>query len=270
MAFAWSTAVFAYLLDRVKLRDAWLDPADPVAHPRRYGFLLRHRNAVRGLMATMALVSAATGLAVHPLAPLATLATAMGVLAYAGWPRRRGAARAVDQSRWQHGRAKDVFVLKNLFVGAGIAGFAMVLVGLDAVRERSVTETLPAAVEWAQGRWLLLILVASHLLLRVFADAVLCDIDDEAADREHDTQTLPTRIGGNAAWLIAMYVRLGLAASLLMWPVGDWRARVAWAVVTAVSTIGLRVWRPRHLRDVVDVRFAVEAGAVWAVLALNA
>jgi 4-hydroxybenzoate polyprenyltransferase len=250
IAYAWATAVAAYLLDRLKLWPAWIDPADRIAHPARYAFLEDHSAVARILMAATWAASAALAWIIQPLLIAATISAATGVLVYAGRPRHRSPDAP---------RVKDVFILKNLFVGAGIAGFALIVALLA---QAPASGLWPSLVEQVRGQPMLLGLVGSHLLVRVFADAVLCDIDDEASDRAHATETLPTRIGGNAAWRIAMWLRLALAASLLAWPVGPWRARVAWAAVTALSTIALRVWRPRRVRDVVDGRFAIEAALV--------
>ncbi|HZK79712.1 MAG TPA: hypothetical protein VFC46_01565, partial [Humisphaera sp.] len=49
-AFAFCTAVGVYLLDRVKLRDAWLDPADEQANAARFAFISGHAVYVRGAM----------------------------------------------------------------------------------------------------------------------------------------------------------------------------------------------------------------------------
>lgn len=258
--FAWSTAVFAYLLDRVKLRDAWLDPADPVAHPHRYAFLHRHLGAVRLLMLLMAGASAASAVMIHPYGWIATPLVAAGVLIYAGFPRRRRGDNGIGAAP---PRPKDIFLLKNAFVGAGIGAFALLVV--------AAAQAGPGRLaEWAVERPLLLALVLSHLVVRVFADAVLCDIDDEPADRRHDTHTLPTRVGRQRAWTVAMVVRLALAASLLVWPVGPWRTRMVWAIVTGLTTVGLRLANPRAIRDLVDVRFAAEAAGVWVALSLTA
>src|SRR4051794_14870771 len=51
LAYAFSTAAAVYLLDRVKVRDRWLDPADREAHPNRHEFLARNAPKVRALAA---------------------------------------------------------------------------------------------------------------------------------------------------------------------------------------------------------------------------
>ncbi|MCC6228450.1 MAG: UbiA family prenyltransferase [Phycisphaerales bacterium] len=267
LLYAWSTALLAYLLDRVKLRDAWLDPADRAAHPARFAFLFAHRRAARLLMAGAGVLSLVSGWMLHPATPIpiaaaGTVVTIAGVLLYAGRPRPL------------HGgpRVKDRFVVKNLFVGAGVAGFAVLVVGLAAARPGGAGGNDAATASDLISRLprppLLLVLVFVYLTLRIYADAVLCDIDDEVSDRVHGTRTLPTRFGGDRAWDIAMWLRLALAASLLCWPVGPFAARAAWAGFSAAGTIALRWWRPAKIRDLVDARFGVEAACVWTVTLL--
>lgn len=259
LLYAWSTALFAYLLDRVKVRDAWMDPADRLAHPKRYAYLHEHRHAARWIMLGAAGVSLLTGWVLHPIAAAGTVATVLGVLAYAGRPRTAGAGP----------RIKDRFIVKNLFVGVGIAGFAVLIASLVAVdrAQDAGAESVAHLVKRLANAPLGPALTFAYLTLRVYADAVLCDIDDEEADRVHDTRTLPTRFGGERAWVAAMWLRLALAASLLCWPAGPFAARVAWAVVSAAGTVMLRWWRPQKVRDLVDARFGIEAACVWIVLA---
>ena len=269
LLYAWSTALLAYLLDRVKLRDAWLDPADRQAHPDRFAFLFTHRRAARLLMAGAGVVSLVSGWMIHPTHPIAaagTFATIAGVLLYAGRPRTAGGGA----------RVKDRFVVKNLFVGAGIAGFAVLIVCIAAARRDGVgtggydAASISDVFSRLPRPPLLLALAFAYLTLCIYADAVLCDIDDEDSDRAHGTRTLPARFGGARAWDIAMWLRLALAASLLLWPVGPFAGRAAWAIASAAGTIALRWWRPAKIRDLVDARFGVEAACVWAVLTLPA
>lgn len=262
LIFTWSTALLAYLLDRVKLRDAWLDPADAQAHPVRYAFLYDRRHAARLLMAGAGLLSLASGWLLHPIAALATGAAVAGVLLYAGRPRTAGAGP----------RIKDRFILKNLFVGAGIAAFALLVLVLAAAPDAprapvpQPPDLLTRLCTLLPAPPLLLTLTGLYLTLRVYADAVLCDIDDEAADRAFDTRTLPTRLGGERAWRLAMWARLALAATLLVWPVGPFAPRAAWAAASAAGTVLLRWRRPPKIRDLVDLRFGAEGACVWVVL----
>ncbi len=243
--FAVMTAMAVYLLDRVKVRDAWLDPADNDAQPDRQRFLAGTpgRARVSRLAAVaLAFVAALIGTRVTPLAPEFVLLAIAGGVVYAGRPRCRP----------ERSRVKDRLIIKNAFVALGIAGFAGFLV--------QPPESVAAAMFLAvSGPWLV---AAIQVSVRVFADASLCDLDDESADRRHDTSTLATRLGRFPAWSVAMALRFAAAGALVFVPIGPQSERWAWAIVTFVSTIALRVWSPRRLRDAVDLRFAVEAGAV--------
>jgi 4-hydroxybenzoate polyprenyltransferase len=251
LAFAFVTAATVYLLDRVKLRSSWLDPADEAAHPDRFGFLARHATAARLLALLLGVLSMALGIRITPAAPLLTLGACAGVVAYAGRPRR---VRA---------RIKDVFLLKNAFVGAGITGFAVLVAVCAAGGGRSLGSALALLGDnvWAVA------FAAGQLLLRVFADAAVCDLDDEHADRSYRTATLPTQLGRFKAWNIAAGIRIVLGLRLLLIPIGPGSARMAWGVVTIASTIALRAWNPRRVREAVDARLALEALIVCVVLA---
>src|SRR4051812_17167999 len=67
LAYAVLAGTGVSLLDRVKLRDAWLDPADKAAHPGRFGFLERWSARVRILAAVLLTGSVALGWWVSPL-----------------------------------------------------------------------------------------------------------------------------------------------------------------------------------------------------------
>jgi hypothetical protein len=249
LVYAWATAAAVYLLDRVKLADRWLDPADAAAHPRRYAFLARRAGRVRGLAAILIAVALAAGARAGWVAPAMCAAAAAGVVLYAGRPRR------------ERPRVKDVLILKNLYVAGGITGFAVLVALLAHGGGASLRDGLmarPAALAAA----------AALLLVRVAADAALCDLDDESADRAHRTATLPVWLGRYPAWNAAMALRLLVAAALLIPYGGPARARLLWAAATAASSIALRLWRPARVRDVVDARFAVEAVVVSALLAV--
>ncbi|MCC6677654.1 MAG: hypothetical protein IT436_10965 [Phycisphaerales bacterium] len=245
LAFAFCTAAAVYLLDRVKLADRWLDPADDAAHPHRFRFLARRSRAVRILSGLLLLVAAVLGFFISPLAPALVLAAATGVIAYAGRPRR---ARP---------RIKDVFLLKNFYVAAGITGFAALITILSQSADPLGSIRSHAAAIAAS---------AAHLIVRVWADAALCDLDDEAADRAFGTATLATGLGRARAWNTAMSVRLLLALALITIIPGPRRSCIAWAIVTAVSSVALRLAQPSRVREWVDARFAAEALAVWAVV----
>lgn len=236
-----------YLVDRVKLRDAWLDPADAAAHPARFAFLAARSGRVRALAALLLLGAMAAAWRMHPWMAALPILGVVGVLAYAAKPRQ------------QLARPKDVLLFKNAYVAAGITGFALVVV-LAAGGDSWLATA--QSIGWSAG-----LFAASHVFARVFADAVLCDLDDESADRDHGTDTLPTAIGRTRAWNAAMLLRLGIAAALVLTPLGPLRTRPCWAAVTVASSISLRLLAPSHVRDWVDARFAVEAVVVGVLLA---
>ncbi len=248
LAYATLTSMGVYLLDRVKLRDAWLDPADRAAHPDRFTFLAERSKLVRTLAAALLIGAAALGWGISPLTGAATVLACVGVLAYAGLPRRGRA------------RIKDVLLLKNAFVAAGITGFAQVL---------ALAGTPGGPREWwdrCAAHAAAIALAAGTLMARVFADAALCDLDDERSDRDHGTVTLPTTLGRSRAWMLGLILRLFCAGVLLAVPLGPGPARWTWAAVTAVTSVAVWAWHPRRVRDIVDARFGVEAAVVSAVL----
>jgi hypothetical protein len=251
-AFAFCTATGVYLLDRVKLRDVWLDPADALAHPRRFQFISGHSTIVRGLMVVLLGTAAWLGARVLRWGAMLPLMAAAGVLIYAGRPRAR------------RPRPKDIFLLKNIYVALGIAGFAQIVV-LAAVRPRS---NLAAMRNVAIAHAAPLALACAYLAVRILADAVLFDLDDEEADRRFGTQTLPIRLGRIRAWNIALSIRLCAAAALLLIPELPLWPRLGWAAVTVASSVILRWVAPARVRDWVDARFAIEAAFVAMILCL--
>ena len=249
VAVAGLTAAGVYLLDRVKARDAWLDPADREAHPARFEFLAGRSGWVRGLMVALLAAAVPLGWTLTGWVAAGVAAAVAGVWVYAGRPRGRRA------------RVKDVLLLKNGFVAGGIAGFAGLMVVIAAGGGG------PGAWwAWAVAHAGVVLIACGTLAARVFADAALCDLDDERSDRAHGTVTLPTVLGRRSAWLTAMTLRL-LVAGVLWFTAGGQTAPRAWAVVTVVSTVGLWLWQPSRLRDLVDARFGAEAAVVMGVLA---
>ena len=252
-AFAFCTATGVYLLDRVKLRDAWLDPADAHAHPRRFAFIARHAIAVRTAMGVLLICAGFLGARVLEWGAVIPIAAAAGVLLYAGRPRT---ARP---------RPKDVVILKNLYVALGITGFAAV-VALAAFRPRADLAALTRASILHEAP---LAISCAHLAVRVLADAVVCDVDDEDADRRFGTGTLPVHMGRHRAWKTAMALRIAAAVAIACIPALPLIPRITWAAVTVVSSTALRLAAPTRLRDWVDARFAIEAAAVTAVLSIT-
>jgi len=245
------TATGAYILDRVKLRDAWIDPADITAQPERYAFLVPRARFVR--LAAVALLGAGAlaGLFISRYAPLSAGLAALGVVAYALKPRRR------------QPRPKDIVWIKNLYVALGITSFA----ALAALAAAASRDDFRAWLDLAHEHVRALVAACSLVAARVLLDAALCDIDDEPADRAHRTHTFSTRWGPERAWSLTGLARIALIAITLAATPCPWRARLAWAIAMSVGTLALRLRRPERVRDPVDLRLFLEAAAVTAALA---
>ncbi len=240
VAFAAGQAL--YLLDRLKLRDALLDPADEASDPDRFAFLARHAAAIRVWMAAAFLAAIAAALAVHPLLPPLLLAAAVGVVWYAGRP-----APTVSGVR----RPKDIIVLKNILIAAGLTGFSAALALLDRGDGHG------AALAILRGRPLPLLRAGVILGLIVLADSVACDVEDADADRRFGTDTLPARLGRPAGWLAAAGCTL-LAAALALAAVPS-PAGLRWPALLVPSLAIVGVLFPRRPRDPVDLRLPVIA-----------
>lgn len=245
-------ATAAYALDRVKLRDRWIDPADVMAQPERFAFLQPRARAVRALAFCMLLAGASLGSLYTPWAIAAALAVPIGVAAYAPLPRN-GSKRP---------RLKDRLWLKNAYVAAGITAFAALATVATTAPGSSPSEMLEtarakgAAVAWA----------SILLFLRTVIDAALCDIDDEPTDRQFGTSTLATTLGARRLWTWAAFARAGLTIATLLAMPCPWPARVAWAIATGAGTVALRLRPPRRVRDWVDARFLLEGVVATLVL----
>jgi 4-hydroxybenzoate polyprenyltransferase len=246
---ALATGMSVYLLDRVKLTDHLLDPADPHAKPGRYSFIHPRRARLRGLAFVLATVGAATAGFVHPLGVLLVLASFVGIHLYSGRAAHSGPRR----------RVKDHLLIKNFAVAASITAFAVVLGLLGSVTE--------------SRSWPLVVAAAALLAMRIAADAALCDIDDEEADRLFGTRTLPTLIGRERTWLLALAVGLLLVAASWLWPApaGVRNARLLWSGLPLATGAAIRVWNPAQLRDLIDIRFGLigliaAAAQAWGLL----
>lgn len=248
--FACCTSWGAYVLDRVKLRNAWLDPADARADQHRHAFVVLHARGLRALILVLLGAAAGLGALLHPAMIALPFLALFSVLVYAGRPRARLP------------RPKDLFLLKNAYAAVGITGFAAVV----AIAAASPGAGFEAFGRTARACVIPLSLSCAHLAVRVLADAVLCDLDDEHADRNFRTLTLPTQIGRMPAWNVALGCRLAIVAALVTIPSLPLMPRLAWAGVTALSSIVLRWSSPARVRDWVDLRFAVEACAVIVAL----
>lgn len=230
-----------YLLDRAKLSDRHLDPADPAAHPERAAVIRRHRRAVRIAIPILAAVGALAAVALHPLAAIAAPASLIGVTLYAGRPPRPG-----------HPRLKDRFLLKNLAIGAGLTALAAVL----AFAADQSLPFPPAA------------LAAAFATMMVTADAICCDLDDVPADARFATRTLPVVLGRRRAAAVALTIHAMAGAALLpaVALLPNPRAAAIWAIGAPLSAAAICILRRgRPVRIAIDAR--LPALAIIALLA---
>ena len=241
-AVAFLTALATYLLDRVKLRDRDLDPADVLAHPQRAGFVREHKGMCRAIVLLSAGGAAGIAIATEPLAALLVPASLAGVLFY---------ARPRDRSRW---RPKDVLTLKNPSVACSIIAFAVALT-LVYSHGRPMIEMLGAI-------WIPAIFLAQH----VMADAALCDIDDRIADERYNTRTLAVHVGMARAKRVAVGIKVGA----LVWPVAsvllgrlDASVTIVWVVLPAVFVFALSKWWGGDYRDPIDLALPVIAAIAY-------
>lgn len=226
-----------YLFDRVKLRDAWLDPADRVAQPGRFAFLLARRRRVRAVAWSLLAVGAVAAMTIDARNILLPVLGIIGIVTYSRM--RPGGARP-----------KDILGIKNLSAGVAICGLAMVL----------TWQTPGAAAPLAAWVWL-----AGGLTLLVTADAALCDLDDAAADAAHGTSTVTTWLGRRWTWAIALAAHAVAGAALLAAGLLIGRARepALLAGVNLGATVVLCSTRPGSVRDLIDLKLPAVVAIAW-------
>lgn len=235
---AFCAGVGLYLLDRLKLRDDLLDPADLAADERRHRFLRARRRFLRTLAWVMLGLGTILVVAIHPANALLPPIGVLGVLAY---------SRPRESSR----RPKDLLVLKNLMPGCAIAGLGVILAVQSPVHATRLFGT-PVGAE----AFTFALAVCVALALLVAADAMLCDLDDVAADRHAKTSTLPVWRGTKATWRIALLAHAiaGVLAIGVGWRHGLVLGAAVWALVNLGLTTLLRLARPGQVRDLIDLR----------------
>ncbi len=251
------TAMSVYLLDRVKLADTWLDPADRAAHPDRFEFLGVRTKPVRAFALILGLIAMGIAARIHPIAISFVPLAGLGVLAYAGLPRKSRHATRTGHAPLRHKRVKDVLLVKNVAVAASITGFVGLLVQLDTAAPGQGSAIVPMEPRDTIG----LVLAAILVFGIVLADAIMCDIDDADADREHGTATIPGRFGTKSTWLVAGGLHVSVCALVLFVASDETtaHARQVWAGLVLVSFLLAAVWRPKKLRDLIDARLAILA-----------
>lgn len=237
------TGISVYLLDRVKLGDRFLDPADTLAHPARFTYLWARRRTLRLAICVLGAAGVIAGWLLHPLLALVVAGAHVGVLLYAGLPPKPGRRPR---------RVKDVLIIKNVAVGAGISVFATCLLLVARAPDLS---TLDAWLAGARPLWIPALAVA----LIATADAVLCDLDDVPTDQRYGTQTIPGRSTTRLAWVASLTTQI-LAGALAILLARRAPESIALAIAIPATTAMLWVWSPPAVRDLVDLRLPIFAG----------
>ncbi len=246
LAYVALCAHSGYLFDRIKFRDADLDPADLMADPRRHLFLRQFTKPLRILMVTEWIGAMAIGSLISPILGILVLGGIVAGYLYSGW-------RPVTNTTGGHGhgRLKDLPGLK-----AGLVGCSVVGLGLAAIFGAELP--LGGADFW--DRWMKLFgetpwIIVVGVLVMVCGDAVICDLDDRESDGKYFTQSLPVMIGMRPAALVAagLLVAGGL---LVVVDAGDEvRMRALFGAMVAVSGIG--IMRQQKRRDWIDGRMLI-------------
>jgi len=202
-------------------------------------------------MATVAAGALAAGVVVQPWAAPLSVGSWAAVYAYSA---RLGRTPGTGAER-----LKDVFLLKNALVGAAFAALAIATVAAEGA----------ALGQWGETRAFAAAPVAAWVFLLVAADAVVCDIGDEAGDRAVRTHTVAVRFGANAAWCAAAVVHAVATAWLIAASAGGALAGASrgvvvwWSVTPAIGlALGVTLARAKP-RDLIDARLAL-AGLVAA------
>lgn len=239
VAIAMLAAMGTYLIDRARPLPGRVDPADTVAHASRAALMVRSGGLIRLSAVILLTLAAFLALAVSPLAVLVVVGAPIGVLVYS--------------HRGQLTRPKDKVVVKNAFVALSIMTLVMVLI--DRVQQ-------PEAVA----------VVGGFLLLHVFVDAMLCDIDDRHADARFGTRTIPNMLGVAATWRIAILMNV-IAFFLLV--LAAWMNVLSWppalllGLTTLLATVILSSLPVARVKDFVDLKLPTAVLVGWAGVSLT-
>lgn len=227
LAIAIPITIGTYLVDRVRLGTTSIDPSDQMAHAARARVLDRGRLPVWTL--AIAMIALAVFLAARDSLPVlvAVIGAPIGVVIYG----HRGFSR----------RPKDRLHLKNAFVSVSIVSLVVLL-------------------EYSAASVGSLVAVAGFLLLHVFADAMLCDLDDMDADQRFGTSTIPIHLGEKATWSVA-FVLNGIAFLWIILFAGfgvcPWLLSLSAGGCLFMATVCVHLLRPHRVKDLVDLKLPV-------------
>lgn len=244
------TAMGTYLIDRIKILPFLVDPSDRFARPERYAFLDRYDSLVRLLAFVSLLTGGMLAAQLSHWAPALIALSVIGTTLYAPHPRDLGP------------RLKDLLLVKNFYTAGSLVAFAAVIslfTWLPGYRPIGWFRLSEAPATWC---------ASLVLFVRVLIDTILCDVDDEHADRAFATNTLVARFGRGRALQVAVFAQLLLACAMPFLPIAN-IARSLWCLSIIVSTIVTLRASPRSLKDFVDLRLPIEAGIISLLLMLR-
>lgn len=254
-----------YLLDRLKLSDAALDPADLLANEPRHVFLRQRASLYRMLAWVFVAIGTVAVVAMHPINLILPVVGVGGVLLYSHAKTEPGEqGGADDASARVRLRLKDRLMLKNLLPGGAIAGFGTML-ALQSQGNALESFAVGDVFQWPT------VLVAFFLTIVITFDASLCDIEDMDADAAHRTATLPIVLGVRQLWVLATVAQVLAASGLLLAfdmmdlptftePVQ--RSLVLFIITTLVFHSMLALMPQRSIRDLIDLKLPV---IVWVL-----
>ncbi|HEX6911018.1 MAG TPA: UbiA family prenyltransferase [Longimicrobium sp.] len=198
-----------YTLDRAGDVDA-----DDRTHPERARF--SRRNARRMRVASLAAYALALALAAMRggWAPAVALLPFAALLLYSFRIVPPGIARRVGFAR-----IKEIFVLKNVWVAATLAGTATLL---------------PIAMAEAAPRGPAAAAMGGFLLGRWWINTLVFDLRDEAGDRANGLRTVPVVLGRARTLRLLHAGNVALAGAALVVPLLGW-ARPLFALLAASS-----------------------------------
>ena len=235
---AFLIATQVYTLHR--LRRAGSQPGNPTP---RSAYILDHRRSLLVLIVCSGAGAVITAWFVHPLAEVFVFGAPLGTIIYAiGHPGRQ---------------VRDVMVVKNVMVSVSISVLATGLVLLG-----SGIEPMSSSV----------LVVGMFLAGMVFADAMLCDIDDTESDARTSTSTIPRVVGIGRTLLVADAVTLLITAGIIVAGLfGRVPLEVA-MVYPGLLLVSLLVLQPLvppgAWRNTVDIRLPMCVVVGWVLIIL--
>lgn len=216
-----------YLIDRVKVTDHRQDPADAMALPIRAFLFAKFSHPIRFLVVLELLAATLLGWSIYPPLGLVPIAALVVVHMYAG----RGASPSSP-------RLKDLPAIKAFVIASGHLALAIAV--LWSHQHELLGQLNPRGLAAALGIWLI-----------VAGDAVLCDIDDQKADKAFATQSLAVLFGPRGAWISAIVL---LALGLLCLGFNQYEQGASIVIGSALMITTIITHTNTNHRDFVDFR----------------